>query len=103
MGVQNISLVVTSRDGPYTTHATGALTEIAHGVAQRLLGRRALELRSRAALLVGFLAGGIVAMLVFEWSAFAASLLPIVALAALLWRRLRGWIAHRSDDQPRSG
>ncbi len=88
MGVQNISLVVTGRDGPYTTHVTGALTELAHGVAQRMLGRHEVALRSRVGLLVGFLAGGIVAMLVLEWSAVAASLLPVAALALVLWRRL---------------
>ncbi len=89
MGVQNISLVVTSRDGPYTTHVTGALTELAHGVAQHMLGRREIELRSRLGLVVGFLVGASVAMVVFEWSAFAASLLPTVALTVLLERRLR--------------
>lgn len=89
MGVQNISLVATSPNGLYTTHLTGAVTELARGVAQRMLGHREVVLRLRAALLVGFLVGAIAAMLVFAWSAFAASMIPVVTIALVLLHRLR--------------
>lgn len=98
MGVQNISLVITSRNGPYTTHITGALTELAHGVAERMLGRRTVELRHRAGLLGGFLAGVVAAMLVLEWSAFAASLLSVAALALVLGHRM--WRCAPSSTHP---
>ena len=89
MGVQNIALLSEQGDGPFTTHLTGALTSLAHGVARRVLGRGEPEHRTHAALFAGFLGGGVLAMFVYGWSPAAAAALPLPALAVVAARRYR--------------
>lgn len=89
MGIQNIVFVATQQDrGPYTTHLTGAITSLVHGLTRRVLGRGEAHAGRHAGLFAGFLFGGFSATLVFEASPFAASVLPIPVLAVLLERRM---------------
>lgn len=89
MGIQNIVFVATQQDrGPYTTHLTGAITSLMHGIARRMLGRGEAHARQHASLFAGFLLGGFSAAFVFDASPFAASVLPIPVLAVLLERRI---------------
>ena len=87
MGVQNIALLSERGDGPFTTHLTGALTSLAHGVARRVLGRGEPEHRTHAALFGGFVAGGMLAMFVYGWSPVVAAALPLPVLAIVAARR----------------
>lgn len=89
MGIQN-TVFVTARyhHGPYTTHITGALTSLVHGLTRRMLDRGEAHAGQHVGLIAGFLLGGFSAMLVFEASPFAASVLPIPVLAALLARQI---------------
>lgn len=88
MGVQNTALMAPRRDGPFTTHVTGALTSLVHAITRRALGRGKPPIRPHADLCVGFVLGGLSAMLVFEASPFAASVVPVPVLAVLLERRV---------------
>ncbi|HEX3758756.1 MAG TPA: YoaK family protein [Kofleriaceae bacterium] len=88
MGIQNSAFMTPHHDGPYTTHITGALTSLVHGITRRVLGRGKPQVRQHAGLCAGFLLGGFSAMLAFDASPFAASVLPIPVLAVLLERRI---------------
>jgi uncharacterized membrane protein YoaK (UPF0700 family) len=94
MGIQNTVLLTTRADhGPFTTHITGALTSLVHGVARRARGRGPSHAGGHASLCVGFLAGGLGTMVVFDENPIVASLMPLPILAILLIRS-----SHREDD-----